>query len=252
MKSNPLRRAVAEGRTCPALWIQSGSPALAEASAAAGWPFVLIDNEHGLSDLEVAVHMMRGIEAEGAHPIVRVPSNDPVYLKRILDAGALSVMIPMVSDKSAAEAAAAACRYPPTGERGYAAPIARASRYGMDTDYCARANDEVFVIVQIETADAVERIPEIAAVPGIDMLFIGPNDLAGSIGLLENLDKPALQDLMRAAEERIRASGKAMGTIPIPGRDAVSMAQSGHSLVVGPSDIMLYVQACQAALKGMS
>ncbi len=198
-KENRLKRQLAEGQTIRALWCEIGSPALAEAAVYSGWPVILVDNEHGTASLETTAHMVRAIEAAGGQAIVRVPWNDQIYLKRILDLGVRSLMIPMICDRAAAEAAVASCRYPPQGLRGYAAPIVRASQYGMNTNYIHEASDELLLIAQIEHVDAIPNIADIAAVDGIDLLFIGPNDLAGSAGKLERLDEPGVEYYFRFA-----------------------------------------------------
>jgi 4-hydroxy-2-oxoheptanedioate aldolase len=248
MKKNTLKAALRAGETVYVIWNQTGSPTLAEAAVAAGWRHVLIDGEHGPAGFETLIHTMRAVEAAGGEPIVRIPANDPIMLKRILDAGALSVMIPMVETAEEAALAASACHYPPRGMRGYAAPIARAARYGRDADYMTASDEEIMVIVQIESRRAAEAAAEIAAVDGVDMLFIGPNDLAGSMGKLERLDDPEVRRVIEETERRIQGTGTWMGSIPLPGRDMRATAAAGHCLVAGPSDVMLFMHAARAAL----
>lgn len=243
---NWVRRQLAQGRTLRAIWLELGSPALAEAAVWAGWECVLIDNEHGVADLEATVQMLRAVKAAGGHAIVRVPWNDQVYLKRILDMGADTIMVPMVSDRAAAEAAVAACRYPPLGTRGYAAPIVRASRYGAKTDYLHTAADELFLLAQIEHKDAIANVADIASVDGIDMLFVGPHDLSGSVGRLEQLTQADAEALVQSAEAAIRATGSAMGTVGRPLQSYGDLKKRGHSLIVGPSDIGLFAAAARS------
>ena len=163
-RENKVKRWLAEGANITPMWSQSGSPTIVEAAVYAGWQTILIDNEHGYTDLETTIHLIRAVEGAGGEVIVRVPWNDQVYLKRILDIGVQSLMIPMVNDRESAQESVAACRYPPAGRRGYAAPEVRASGYGADSGYGARANAELLLIAQIEHVDAVEQIEEIAAV----------------------------------------------------------------------------------------
>ncbi len=239
-RENRLKRRLAAGEPLAGLWLQSGSPTLAELAVMAGFEVVLIDNEHGPASLETTLELMRAVEAAGGMPIVRVPWNDQVYLKRALDLGASSLMIPMIQSAEEARAAVAACRYPPRGRRGYAAPIARAAAYGLDRDYIRHAHDDLLLMLQIESADAVAAIPEIAAVDGADLLFVGANDLAGSIDRLEALDAPDVTALIAEAERAIRDAGVWMGTIPRPGADAADLYAEGHRLVIGPSDLALF------------
>lgn len=242
-KPNVLKQHLKNGETIRVLWTEMGSPGLAEAAVHSGWPFILVDNEHGTASLETMLHMVRAIEAAGGHPIVRIPWNDQVYLKRILDLGVQSLMVPMICDRQAAEDAVAASRYPPHGRRGYAAPIVRASQYGMNAQYIHEADDELLLIAQIEHVDAIPNIQEIASVDGIDMLFIGPNDLCGSIGKLERLDEPDTIKMISDVEGLIRASGKLMGSIPRPGMTLEELKARGHRIIAGPSDIGCFMQA---------
>lgn len=246
-RENRLKQRLATGERLAGLWLQSGSATLAEIAVLAGFEVVLIDNEHGPASLETTLELMRAVEAAGGMAIVRVPWNDQVYLKRVLDLGAQSLMIPMIQSGEEARAAVAACRYPPRGRRGYAAPIARAASYGLDRDYIRHAHDDLLLMLQIESADAVAAIPEIAAVDGADLLFVGANDLAGSIDRLEALDAPDAAALIAEAEGAIRESGAWMGTIPRPGAAPADLYAQGHHLVIGPSDLALFRVAAAEA-----
>ncbi|WP_068112447.1 HpcH/HpaI aldolase family protein [Tropicimonas marinistellae] len=248
---NWLRQQLSEGRCVRAIWLELGVPTLAEAAVWAGWDCVVIDNEHGVADLETTVQMVRAVEAAGGHYIVRVPWNDQVYLKRILDRGINTIMVPMINDRESAEAAVAACRYPPDGARGYAAPIVRASHFGAKADYLSTANDELFLLGQIEHRDAIPNIAEIAAVDGIDLLFIGPHDMAGSIGKLERLADDDAEALAAEAEAAILEAGKPMGTVGRPLWSYRDLKQRGHSLVVGPNEIGLFMEAARQAADDM-
>lgn len=239
-RHNPTKAALREGRTVSALWLESASPELAEAAVGAGWKTVLIDNEHGVSSLEHTAHLVRAIEAAGGEVVLRIPANDPTYLKKILDMGVRSIMVPMINDAAQARAFVAACRYPPQGSRGYAAPIVRASGYGAIEDYARHANDELLLIGQIEHVDAARDVEAIAAVDGLDMLFIGPNDLAGSLGKLESLEDIEVRELIGDLEQRIIAGDRWMGTITGPGRDVATLSDSGYRFVAGPNDIALF------------
>lgn len=249
-KENWVKRQLLEGRNITAMWSQSGSATIVEAAVYAGWKIVLIDNEHGFAGLETTINLIRAVESAGGHVVLRVPWNDPVYLKRILDIGVQSLMIPMVDSKQAAEAAVAACKYPPRGWRGNAHFVVRASGYGADPDYGKKANDEVLLIAQIEQREAVENIDEIAGVDGIDMLFIGPNDLAGSIGRFEDLGNSEVSATVAEAEERILRSGKMLGGFPLPGRSDSSLEEKGYRFFARHSDIWLFRSAAAAAAPG--
>ena len=251
-RSNWVKKQLAEGRNITAMWAQSGSATIVEAAVCAGWDIILKDNEHGFAGLETTINLIRAVESAGGHVVLRVPWNDPVYLKRILDIGVQSLMIPMIGDREAAEAAVAACKYPPRGWRGNAHFVVRASGYGADPDYGRKANEEILLIAQIEQREAIDNIDEIAGVDGIDMLFIGPNDLAGSIGRFEDLGNPEVTAAVEEAENRILRSGKMLGGFPLPGRSDQSLAEKGYRFFARHSDIWLFRSAAAEAARETS
>lgn len=248
-RPNLLKARLRAGESVYGAWVGTGSPANAEILGHVGFDFLVIDQEHGAGELADAVAALQAVEASGTPCIVRAPWNDPVWLKRVLDAGAESVMIPAVESAAAAAAAVRACRYPPQGTRGYAASVVRASTFGLEPGYTQKANENLLVVVQIESAAAVEQAAEIAAIEGVDVVFIGANDLAGSIGRLEQLDHPEVRDLVQRAEEVILASGKPMGTVPSAGASWQELFARGYRMVVGPHDVILLREAARAAVR---
>jgi 4-hydroxy-2-oxoheptanedioate aldolase len=231
------------------MWSATASPDLAEAAVRIGWPCLFVDNEHGVADLDKAVAVHRAAMAAGGDVVLRVPSADPVQLKLVLDRGFRSIMAPMINSAEEARAFVSACRYPPLGTRGFAAPIVRGSGWGTIPDYVKSGHDDLLLIAQIEHKDAVERIGAIAAVDGIDALFIGPNDLAGSLGLLEALDHPDVMTLCERVEREVVASGKWFGSIVRPGRSPAELKACGCRLIAGPSDIGLFLDGARASLE---
>lgn len=230
-----MKRRLADGESLLGVWIETGSAVNTEILAGLGFDFLLIDLEHGQGDIGDAIGMLR---AGAAAPcIVRVPSADPIFLKRILDAGASALMVPSIESAHEAEAVVRACRYPPRGRRGYAAPAVRASGYGKDPGYMRRAHDDLMLIVQIESAAAVACAAEICAVDGVDMPFLGVNDMAGSIGRLEDLAHPDVTALVLKAEAAMRACGKPMGTVPRTGAGWRALLESGYQLIPFGSDV---------------
>ena len=185
---------------------------------------------------------VKNIRLVGGDVVLRIPANDPTYLKRVLDMGVRSIMAPMISSVTEAEALVRACRYPPHGERGYAAPIVRASRFGADTDYARHANEQLLLIAQIEHVDALSEVEAIAGVEGLDMLCIGPNDLAAAMGYLEQLEHPEVRAQIESLEQRITAAGTLLGTITAPTRGVAELAEAGYQFVAGPNDIALMAQ----------
>jgi 2-keto-3-deoxy-L-rhamnonate aldolase RhmA len=193
-------------------WVMSASSLLAEALGHAGFDWALLDMEHAPADIGEVVHMLQGLSATRTVPVVRVAWNDTVLVKRVLDAGAATVMFPFVQDADEARAAVAATRYPPEGVRGVAGTT-RASQFGVRQNYLKTANAGIGVIVQLETPQALEALDAIAQVPGVDALFVGPSDLSASLGHLGETQHPEVLDLMARAAQRARALGRPIGTL---------------------------------------
>ncbi|MFN3614044.1 MAG: HpcH/HpaI aldolase family protein, partial [Rubrimonas sp.] len=190
--------------------------------------------------------MIPRIEAAGGEAIIRVPDLHEATFKRALDRGARSIMAPMVNDAATARMVAGFCQYPPLGRRGYGAPIVRASRWGTRPDYRAGAHDELLLMAQVEHVTAVEEFAEIVATPGIGMAFVGPNDLAGSIGRLEQLEHADVVALLRRIEAMAAESGTWLGTITGTNRDWAALKGLGYRLIVGPNDVSLLMNAARA------
>lgn len=183
MRENNVKRKLQAGETVVGCFVPYPSAELAEICGLIGFDFVLIDAEHGPTSVESAYHMVLAAEAGGATPIIRVPQNVQQVILRYLDIGAGGIMVPQVNSAEEARAVVTAARYYPQGRRGIAG--VRAAGFGLQqplSDYTVQANAETLVIVQVESLAAVERLPEILEVPGIDVLFVGPNDLAQSMG----------------------------------------------------------------------
>ncbi|MEZ5848109.1 MAG: aldolase/citrate lyase family protein [Geminicoccaceae bacterium] len=247
MNSNSLKERVKAGDRLYGAWLALSSATTAELMAYAGFDFLILDNEHGAASLETSVDVMRACDAAGCPLVVRVPWNDQVYIKRILDAGATSLMIPMIEDADEARAAVNACRYPPQGRRGYAALGQRCARWSMWPDYLQRWSEELFIIGQIESARAAANARAIAEVDGIDMVLIGINDMGGSIGHLEGgLAHPDVAKIVHQAEAGIRDGGKPMGTVPSAMRTTGELFEAGYQLVAGAGDGVLLAKAACA------
>jgi len=175
---NPLKEKLNRGEAVIGTFISIGHPDVAEWLSRLGFDWLLLDNEHSPTGLETLQTMMQGMNGSPCVPLVRPQWNDPVIIKRVLDAGAYGVLIPWVNSKEQAEQAVSACKYPPQGLRGFGP-----RRAGMfDPDYFTTANDEILVTVQIETGEALKNLDDIMAVPGIDACYIGPYDLSVSLG----------------------------------------------------------------------
>jgi len=237
-RPNEMKRKLRSGEKVLGCWTTLGSPQIAELLAMTGFDFLLFDQEHGLGDSTSLVGLLQAIAPTSTSSVVRIPSNDPIYLKRVLDAGVEGVMIPQVETADEARAAVEACRYPPRGRRGSSIGSCRASNYGIAaTDYRRMADDELLVIAQIESVRAVDNIEAIAAVDGIDVLFIGPHDLSGTLGHLGDLKQPDVAAAIARAEQAILRSGKPMGTVPHPGVPWRDMFKRGYRMINAGSDV---------------
>lgn len=236
-RQNILKQRLRHGDNVLGCWSMLGNPHVVEILSLAGFDFLVLDQEHGLGDptsLSVQLHAMSATPTVG---VVRVPWNDHVYLKRVLDAGAEAVLIPGIDTAEHARAAVAACLYPTLGRRGTASSSVRASNYGMAPDYVATCVDNLLICCQIESATAVGNIDEILAVDGVDLLFIGPFDLSATVGQMGNLKHPEVARLIGHAETRIKAAGRPMGTVPHPGCTWKDMFARGYQFVNAGSDI---------------
>jgi 4-hydroxy-2-oxoheptanedioate aldolase len=209
---NTFKRAIKADRLQLGLRTSLSNHVSVEVLANAGFDWLLLDTEHSPNELPMVHSQLQAISNGKAHPIVRPPWNDMVTIKRYLDIGVQTLLIPFVQNASEARSAVAATRYPPHGMRGYAS-AARASDYGRVKDYALRCQEELCVLVQVETPLALSNIEEIAAVEGVDGIFIGPGDLAASMGHVGNLKHPDVLAAIDDAIRRIRACGKAAGIL---------------------------------------
>jgi 4-hydroxy-2-oxoheptanedioate aldolase len=239
-RPNRLKARVLAGEKCFGTWLQSAGPSFAEMAAIAGFDFIIMDEEHGVGELQHAIDMMRAAACTDTTFIIRVPSSEPVYLRRLVDAGAEGLLVPMVETAEQARSIVEAVRFPPRGKRGNAADITRSSSFGLVPDYYSRADDNLLVVVQIETVLGVENAREIAAVDGVDIVFIGPTDLSGSIGLPGQTGAPEVDQAIRRAMAAAREIGKPLATVPRIGRTAFELFDEGFSMVATGSDIYFY------------
>jgi 2-dehydro-3-deoxyglucarate aldolase/4-hydroxy-2-oxoheptanedioate aldolase len=219
-------------------WLMAGAPATAEALGYSGFDFLVVDMEHTPIDMADLAGLLRAIGCTPAQAVVRLVWNDQVLVKRVLDAGAQTIMLPFVQTAEEARLAAAYAHYPPVGVRGVAA-VHRASRFGRATNYYAEADRQVCTIVQLETPEALSNLAAIAAVPGIDALFVGPGDLSAAMGHIGNMAHPDVQrELARAARDGA-AAGKPVGIVGPNPEMVARFLDYGYSFAAVSSDIGL-------------
>ena len=209
---NSFKRAIVSGKPQIGLWSTLASHYAMEIVAGAGYDWLLIDTEHSPADLENVLHQLQAAAAYPTHAVARVPWNDMVTIKRFLDIGVQSLLIPYVQTAEEARAAVSYTRYPPAGVRGVSA-VTRATRFGRVQGYAKRAQEEICVLVQIETRQGLDNLESIAAVEGVDGVFIGPGDLHASLGFVGETANPQVKPLIDQAIGRIRAAGKAPGIL---------------------------------------
>lgn len=241
MPPNLFKRAILAGKTTPyGVWLVSSAPATAEALGSAGFDFLVVDTEHTPIEPPQVAEILRTMAGTPAQAVVRPAWNDMVLIKRLLDAGAQTLLIPFVQNAEEAKRAVAYTRYPPEGVRGVAA-VQRASRWGNVANYAKTAADDICVIVQIETAAAMDQLPAIAAVPGVDSLFIGPADLAASMGHLGDFNHPDVQAKIKQGVEMCRKAGKPVGTVGPNPEMVVRYLEYGFTWIAINSDIGMMV-----------
>jgi len=247
---NPFKAALARGEQQVGLWLSLAQPYCAELCATAGFQWLLVDGEHAPNDVRSILAQLQAIAPYGSHPVVRVVQGDAALIKQMLDIGAQTVLVPMVDTAEQAAAMVAATRYPPQGIRGVGAAIARASRWSARRDYLAVANDEVCLLVQAESVTAIRNLEAICAVDGVDGVFIGPADLAASMGHRGNPGHPEVQAAIDAAIRTITASGKAAGTLTSDTAAARRYLEMGARFVAVGIDVNLLVQGARALAQG--
>ncbi len=248
MPRNAFKRALVEGRPQIGLWSSLCSNIVAEIIGGCGFDWILIDTEHSPNELPNVMSQLQAMATGTATPVVRPAWNDAVIIKRLLDIGATSLLVPFVQNAQEARAAVSATRYPPAGIRGVATST-RASRFQRIKDYLHRANDEICVLVQVETRAGLDNIDEIAAVEGVDGVFIGPSDLAAALGHLGNPGHPDVQAAISDGLRRLKAKGKAAGILTSNEADAKRYLADGFTFVAVGSDTGLIAKGAEALVQ---
>jgi 4-hydroxy-2-oxoheptanedioate aldolase len=245
LPQNPFKRALKANQPQIGLWSSLSSNYSVEVIAGAGFDWILLDCEHSPNDLESLLAQLQAAAPYPSHPVVRVPWNDMVNIKRVLDVGAQSLLIPYVSTAEEARAAVSYTRYPPTGVRGVAGTT-RATRFGRVKDYAKRAHEEICVLVQVETQGALDNIEAICAVEGVDGVFIGPADLHASLGYTGEIANPKVKPLIDDAIRRIRKAGKAPGILTPNEADAKHWLGCGGLFVAVGADVGILARGAEA------
>lgn len=247
---NPFTHAIAAGEKQIGLWISLCSPFAAEVTAPAGFDWALIDMEHTPNDYFSVLGQLQAFAASSTTAIVRPEWNDPVAVKRLLDLGVQGLLFPMIQTVEGAQKAVASTRYPPHGVRGVSGAT-RANKFGRVTDYVARVEIETTIILQLETAAAVGRAEEIAAVEGVSGVFFGPADIAADIGLVGKPMDPAVWALIKPAAKKLMAKGIPVGTLVLDPVFATELLNEGFTFVACGSDASLLAKATDTLLENV-
>jgi 4-hydroxy-2-oxoheptanedioate aldolase len=248
MPLNTFKKALQDGLPQFGLWIGLADAYVAEVLATTGYDWLLIDGEHAPNDLRGILAQLQAVAPYPSHPIVRPPIGDVALIKQLLDAGAQTLLIPMVESAQQAAQMVAATRYPPTGIRGVGSALARSSRWNQVEGYLHRADDQMCVLVQVESTTALERVAEIAAVEGVDGVFFGPADLSASMGFIGQPAHPAVRDAIAVGIGAVRAAGKAAGILSPDPALARRYLELGALFVAVGVDTTLLVRAAKDQL----
>ena len=247
LPKNTFKAAIREGRQQLGYWCSINDPLMTELAAGCGYDWLLIDAEHTAMDPRAVLGHLHAAASAGAQAMVRVSSVDPAEIKKVLDLGAQSILVPYVRNAEEAALAAAAVDYAPTGIRGVAG-IVRASRYGAVKGYTARAREEICLVVQIETTSALDDLENILAVPGVDAAFVGPADLAASLGHRGEPSHPEVQEACYDALRRIRAAGKPAGFLTLDDAVLAKAMEAGSCFTAVAVDTALLRAGALAAV----
>ena len=241
---NAFKQALSRCERQVGLWSGLASPIAAEIIAGAGFDWIVIDGEHGPNDIDSLLAQLQAMRGGSAEPVFRVPWNDAVIIKRALDVGARSLLVPFIQNAAEARRAVEATRYPPLGIRGVSV-TPRANDYGRIKGYHRNAHLDICVLVQLESKAALAEIEAIAAVDGVDGLFIGPSDLAADFGHLGDSRHPEVQAAIKDAAQRIRATGKSAGTLAGNVDDVESLFEMGFNFTAAGSDVGLLARGAE-------
>lgn len=240
---NPFKAALAAGQVQIGFWQGLTSAETAEISAHAGFDWLLFDGEHAPNDMAMLRDQLRAAERGTAHPIARTVAGEDWMLKQVLDIGFQTVLVPMVETAEQAQAIVRACLYAPEGGRGVGAALARASNFGRRSDYLASANDEICILIQVESRRALDNLDQILAVPGVDGVFIGPADLSADMGYRGQPAHPQMRATIRDATHRIRAAGRAPGILLSDPQHVAEAREDGALFIAVGSDVGVFMRA---------
>ena len=244
---NPFKAALKAGTLQTGCWLGLADPYVAEISGSAGFDWLLVDAEHAPNDLRSIIGHLTIMAASGSHPVVRPAIGEPWVIKRLLDAGAQSLLIPMVESGAQAQGLVDAVTYPPEGVRGVGSALARASGFAAIPDYLQTAREQICLLVQVENRKGLNALDEILAIEGIDGVFVGPSDLAADMGFIGKPGEPEVKQAVLDTIRRIVAAGKAAGILTLDAELQTECARLGASFIATDIDVTLFAKSIRAA-----
>lgn len=240
---NHFKQALKEGRAQIGLWQALANPYTVEICADAGYDWLLLDAEHAPNDVPLLVSQLQAMKGTASHAVIRPPIGETWIIKQLLDIGAQTLLIPMVDSRAMAESMVKAVRYPPHGVRGVGAALARASAFNRTADYLQTANDEVCLLLQVESRAGLDALDDITGTEGVDGVFIGPADLAADMGFLGRPGAPEVQAEVEKALQKIQSHGKAAGILTGDLGLAKRYLELGATFVAIGNDVTLLANA---------
>lgn len=246
--TNMFKQRLKQGKLVIGCWAGFADPYPTELMATAGFDWLVIDGEHAPNDLKSITAQLQVLEGKHSEAVVRLPVGNEWLIKQMLDAGAQTLLIPMVESAEQARELVRACRYPPEGIRGSGAALARASQFAAIPDYAQTANAQICLLVQVETVKGMDALDEILAVEGVDGVFIGPSDLAADMGLLGQTEHPDVRAAIEAGLGKIAASDKAAGILALADEAADLYRAWGAQFLAVGIDVVMLAQAARALM----
>ncbi|NOD90118.1 MULTISPECIES: HpcH/HpaI aldolase/citrate lyase family protein [unclassified Ruegeria] len=243
---NAFKKALNQGKTQIGCWMSFAEPVTAEIMGTAGFDWLVIDGEHAPNDIRSIRDQLMALAASPSHPVVRIPIGETWLIKMVLDAGAQTVLVPIVESAEQARELVRACRYPPTGIRGVGAMASRATMYGSVSDYIQTADQEICLLLQVETRAGLAALDDILQVDGVDGVFIGPADLSTDMGYQGNSAAPEMRKVISDALARIKAAGKAPGILATNDEARQAYKDMGAQFLAVGIDVMLLAQAARS------
>lgn len=243
---NTFKQALKQGKRQIGCWMSFAEPVTAETMGTAGFDWLVIDGEHAPNDTRSIRDQLVALAASPSHPVVRVPVGETWLIKTVLDAGAQTILVPIVESADQARELVRACRYPPEGLRGVGATASRATMYGTISDYIQTADQEICLLVQVENRAGMAALDEILQVDGVDGVFIGPADLSTDMGFQGNSAAPEVRAAIADALARIRAAGKAPGILGTNDEATQAYLEMGAQFLAVGIDVMVLANASRA------